>query len=108
MVARARRFRDAWERLDDEEKQAFSDALSALEAEIRAEMNPEEDRAYVENVLRTQRRLEICGRTLIHFGLDPITLGAGVVTLTMSKFMHFSHMHNVMHQQYDHLGDPRY
>jgi fatty acid desaturase len=69
----------------------------------------EEDRAHIERVRRIATGLEATGRVLIHFSLDPVTFGLGVLGLGVYKILENMELgHNVMHGQYDFLGDPSF
>ena len=85
--------------------EALQRDLDALRTRITADLG-EDDAAYIRNVRRVKQALEVSGRTLIHVSLDPVTFGVGVVGLALSKILENMELgHNVMHGQYDFMGD---
>lgn len=65
------------------------------------------DRDYIVGVVGAQRRLELAGRALLFAGFLPPAWLAGTVALSLSKILDNMEVgHNVMHGQYDFLGDP--
>src|SRR5262245_22740117 len=85
---------------------ALGRELDALRARVEAEVG-EEDAAYIRGVRRAARALEVSGRVLIHVSLDPVTFGLGVLSLGLYKIVENMELgHNVMHGQYDFMGDP--
>lgn len=90
---------------EQERVASFGRALDALRAEVEAELG-EVDVAYIRRVRATSRRLQILGRGLIHFSLDPVTWGIGVGALSVHKLLELIEIgHTVLHGTYDHL-DP--
>jgi len=85
---------------------AFQSELDQLRQSIEARMG-QEDFDYIKNVIEIKRYLEISGRLLIHFSLDPVSWSVGVASLTTAHILEAMEVgHNVMHGQYDFQGDP--
>ncbi len=86
--------------------EALKGDLDALRARVVAELG-EEDAEYIKSVRLAARALEVSGRVLIHVSLEPVSFGLGVVGLALYKILENMELgHNVMHGQYDFLGDP--
>jgi len=89
---------------------AAQDDLKALGAEIDAVRRRIEAQIGAEDV-RTVKRLsafsrglEVAGRLLIHFSIEPISFGLGVLSLAAHKQLHSSEIgHAVLHGAYDKL-----
>lgn len=65
------------------------------------------DADYIRGVVALQRRLEVAGRGLLFLGFLPPAWLAGVAALSASKILDNMEIgHNVMHGQYDWMGDP--
>ena len=63
---------------------------------------------YIRHVMEVQRYLEISGRLLIHFSLEPISWALGVASLSAANILENMEIgHNVIHGQYDFANDPR-
>ena len=89
--------------LTPEQLEAFGEELDAIRQRIVADLG-EEDAAYIRNVVKRQRQLEVAGRTM--FYLPPLWPLA-VASLSLSKILDNMEIgHNVMHGQYDWMGDP--
>ncbi|HMJ11949.1 MAG TPA: acyl-CoA desaturase [Polyangiaceae bacterium] len=68
-----------------------------------------EDAAYIRDVRRVARALEVSGRALIHVSLEPVSFGLGVLSLGLYKILENMELgHNVMHGQYDFMEDPAF
>ncbi len=88
------------------ETEAFGRELDALRHEVLADLG-QRDVDHIRSMIRLVRYCEVGGRTLLHFGLDPISFGLGVAALATAKiFENMEVGHNVMHGQYDWTGDP--
>jgi len=84
----------------------FQDELDQLRQSIEAKVG-QEDFDYIKNMIEIKRYLEISGRLLIHFSLDPISWSLGVASLSSAHILESMEIgHNVMHGQYDFHGDP--
>ena len=65
------------------------------------------DADYIRGIVALQRRLEVAGRGLLFLGFFPPAWLAGVAALSASKILDNMEIgHNVMHGQYDWMGDP--
>jgi len=81
----------------------FGEELDALRARVVAELG-EEDAAYIRRVVKAQRGFEIAGRALFYL---PPAWPLAVASLSISKILDNMEIgHNVMHGQYDWMGDP--
>ena len=93
-------------KLSAEELDAFGAELDAIRARVIGELG-ETDRAYLEKIVKTQRKFEIAGRAL--FYVPVLGWLPAVACLSISKILDNMEIgHNVMHGQYDWLGDPDY
>jgi fatty acid desaturase len=80
--------------------------LDALRQRVLADLG-EADAAYLRKVVKTQRSMEVAGRAL--FYLPVIGWLPAVACLSVSKILDNMEIgHNVMHGQYDFLGDPAF
>jgi len=59
-------------KLTDAEVKAFAEELNQLKAEVSAKIG-DEDLVYLETVAQSARILELAGRLLIHFSLEPVS-----------------------------------
>ena len=86
------------------------DAIGAEFDAIRSELiekRGDEDAAYIRNVVKVQRISEAAGRGLLFLGFLPPAWLAGTASLALSKILDNMEIgHNVMHGQYDWMGDP--
>ncbi|HWU33140.1 MAG TPA: acyl-CoA desaturase [Marmoricola sp.] len=82
----------------------FGDELDAIRRRVIADLG-EEDRAYIHDIVRKQRKFEVAGRALMYV---PVLGWLPAVTcLSISKILDNMEIgHNVMHGQYDWMGDP--
>jgi NADPH-dependent stearoyl-CoA 9-desaturase len=92
--------------LSHEQLQSFGKELDALRAEYAAKIG-DADAEYIRSVRTVARILHGAGRLLIHFSLEPISWGAGVVALGAYKSIENMEIgHNVLHGQYNFMRDP--
>jgi NADPH-dependent stearoyl-CoA 9-desaturase len=85
---------------------AFGAELDALKERVLADLG-ERDAAYIRRVIKAQRALEVGGRALLFAGILPPAWLAGTAMLAASKILDNMEIgHNVMHGQYDWMGDP--
>ncbi|MXG91717.1 acyl-CoA desaturase [Nocardioides sp. YIM 123512] len=77
--------------------------MDAIRQRIIADLG-EEDAAYIRKVVKTQRQFEVAGRALMYL---PPAWPLAVASLSISKILDNMEIgHNVMHGQYDWMGDP--
>jgi len=83
----------------------FGRALDLLRAEIESDLG-KKDLAHIERVRRLSHRLEVLGRGLIHFSIEPLSFGAGVLSLGIHKSLELMEIgHMVLHGAYDSLSE---
>ena len=89
--------------LTDEQLEAFGAEMDAIRHRLMSELG-EEDADYIRGVVKAQRSLEIAGRALFYV---PPAWPLAVAALSVSKILDNMEIgHNVMHGQYDWMGDP--
>ncbi|WP_199430257.1 fatty acid desaturase family protein [Qaidamihabitans albus] len=94
------------DRLTPEQVEEFGREMDAIRQRIVADLG-KEDVDYIHTVIRTQRALEVVGRSLLFAGFFPPAWVAGVGTLSLAKILDNMEIgHNVMHGQYDWTRDP--
>ncbi|MFT6635024.1 acyl-CoA desaturase [Alcanivorax sp.] len=92
--------------LSAEQFETIGQELDAIRNREMADLG-EEDATYIRTLIKRQRRLEIAGRGLLMAGFLPPAWLAGVACLSASKILDNMEIgHNVMHGQYDWMGDP--
>jgi fatty acid desaturase len=92
--------------LTDEQLEAFGAEMDAIRTRMIASLG-EEDADYIRGIVKTQRGFEAAGRALMYLGFLPPAWVAGVASLSISKILDNMEIgHNVMHGQYDWMGDP--
>ncbi|MCV7288663.1 acyl-CoA desaturase [Mycolicibacterium wolinskyi] len=89
--------------LTAEQADAFGRELDAIRERVIADLG-ERDATYIRKIIKAQRTLEVGGRALMWF---PLTWLPGTAMLAISKILDNMEIgHNVMHGQYDWMGDP--
>jgi fatty acid desaturase len=89
--------------LTDDQLAAFGAEMDAIRQRILSELG-EEDASYIRAVVKRQRQLELAGRALFYL---PPAWPLAVAALSISKILDNMEIgHNVMHGQYDWMGDP--
>ncbi|CAN5142509.1 MAG: fatty acid desaturase family protein [Nocardioides sp.] len=89
--------------LSAEELERFGNEMDAIRQRVIAELG-EDDVNYIRKVLKAQRGFEIAGRALFYL---PPAWPLAVASLSLSKILENMEVgHNVMHGQYDWMGDP--
>jgi NADPH-dependent stearoyl-CoA 9-desaturase len=84
----------------------FGRELDAIRERVFADLG-ERDATYIRRVIKAQRGLEFGGRALLFAGIFPPAWLAGTAMLAASKILDNMEIgHNVMHGQYDWMGDP--
>ncbi|UZE97994.1 fatty acid desaturase [Alkalimarinus alittae] len=92
--------------LTHQEFENFGNEIEQLRQEVLADLG-QRDADHIRSIIKKQRYSEIAGRTLIQFGLNPLSWAAGVGLLSVSKILENMEIgHNVMHGQYDWMNDP--
>jgi NADPH-dependent stearoyl-CoA 9-desaturase len=92
--------------LAPEAAEAFGRELDALKQRLIADLG-ERDATYIRRVIKAQRAFEVGGRALLFAGVLPPAWLAGTLLLALSKILDNMEIgHNVMHGQYDWMGDP--
>ncbi|MES1943316.1 fatty acid desaturase [Salinisphaera sp. PC39] len=93
-------------RLTPEQVEALGAELDAIRQRVTDDLG-ERDASYIRRVIRVQRGLEVAGRSLLFAGILPPAWLAGTAALSLSKILDNMEIgHNVMHGQYDWMGDP--
>ncbi|KAA1248992.1 acyl-CoA desaturase [Mycobacterium simiae] len=89
--------------LTPEQADAFGRELDAIKRRVMADLG-QEDADYIRRVIKAQRALEVGGRALLFL---PPAWALGTTMLGLSKILDNMEIgHNVMHGQYDWMGDP--
>jgi fatty acid desaturase len=82
---------------------AFCRELDAVKENALARMG-RADVAYVHNLNRFSRAMEVVGRALIHFSFEPVTFVLGVIALWLHKQLQATEIgHTALHGVYDKL-----
>ena len=90
-------------KLTKEQLDEFGAEMDAIRQRVIADLG-DEDAAYIRKVVKAQRQLEIAGRALFYL---PPAWPLAVATLSVAKILDNMEIgHNVMHGQYDWMGDP--
>ncbi len=89
-----------------EQAENFGRELDAIRERVVADLG-ERDATYIRRVIKAQRALEVGGRAMLFAGILPPAWLAGTAMLAASKILDNMEIgHNVMHGQYDWMGDP--
>jgi linoleoyl-CoA desaturase len=92
--------------LSAEQSRSLRSELDALRHEYAAKIGAR-DAEYIRTVRAVARISRTAGRLLIHFSLEPVSWGAGVIALAAYKVLENMEIgHNVLHGQYDFMRDP--
>ncbi len=93
-------------RMDAETLARFEGELDALRLEVLADIG-ERDARHIHRMRHIVQGLAISGRSLLMFGIGPISWIGGVIGLALAKIIENMEIgHNVMHGQYDWMNDP--
>jgi len=88
---------------DDERLRSFGQAISAIRDSAEARVG-DDDVRYVVRLDRLSRTLEVLGRTLLHFSLEPVSFTVGVTCLFVHKQLQTAEIgHTALHGAYDRL-----
>ena len=89
--------------LTPQQLDAFGAEMDAIRQRVIGQLG-DEDAAYIRSIVKTQRKFEIAGRALFYL---PPAWPLAVAALSVSKILDNMEIgHNVMHGQYDWMGDP--
>jgi fatty acid desaturase len=89
--------------LTPEQLKAFGEEMDAIRQRVLADLG-EADAEYIRKVVKYQRGLEVAGRAMFYL---PPAWPLAVAALSLSKILDNMEIgHNVMHGQYDWMGDP--
>ncbi|HEX6877549.1 MAG TPA: acyl-CoA desaturase [Nocardioidaceae bacterium] len=89
--------------LTPDQLEAFGAEMDAIRQRVISELG-EEDATYIRDVVKAQRAFEVAGRALFYL---PPAWPLAVAALSVSKILDNMEIgHNVMHGQYDWMGDP--
>ena len=92
-------------KLSSQQVNDFQQELDNLRHSIEAKIG-KEDIDHIQNIIEIQRYLEISGRLLIHFSLEPVSWTLGVASLSAAHILENMEIgHNVIHGQYDFMND---
>jgi fatty acid desaturase len=84
----------------------FGAELDAIKERVMSSLG-EADADYIRRIIKIQRGLEVGGRALLFGGVFPPFWLTGTAMLSLSKILDNMEIgHNVMHGQYDWMGDP--
>jgi fatty acid desaturase len=90
-------------KLTPEQIEAFGNEMDAIRQRLIADLG-EEDAEYIRGIVKKQRQFEVAGRALMYL---PPAWPLAVAALSVSKILDNMEIgHNVMHGQYDWMGDP--
>ncbi len=82
----------------------FGRELDAIRQRVIADLG-EDDAAYIRGIVKRQQQFEVAGRALFYL---PPAWPLAVAALSVSKILENMEIgHNVMHGQYDWMGDPK-
>ncbi|MET0900609.1 MAG: acyl-CoA desaturase [Mycobacterium sp.] len=92
--------------LTPEQADAFGAELDDIKERVMSSLG-QADADYIRRIIKIQRGLEVGGRGLLFAGMFPPFWLAGTAMLGLSKILDNMEIgHNVMHGQYDWMGDP--
>jgi fatty acid desaturase len=90
--------------LTPEQLEEFGNELDAIRQEVLGKLG-KEDADYIRMIVKRQQQFEIVGRALFYL---PPAWPLAVAALSVSKILENMEIgHNVMHGQYDWMGDPK-
>lgn len=90
-------------RSEEERLRSFAKTIDCIRKDAEGRIGAE-DVAYIKRVRRVSRVSEVVGRAIIHFSLDPVTFGAGVVSLWLHKQLEATEIgHTALHGAFDEL-----
>ncbi len=90
-------------KLTKDELEQFGQEMDTIRQRLLADLG-EVDAEYIRDIVKKQRQLEVAGRALMYL---PPAWPLAVAALSLSKILDNMEIgHNVMHGQYDWMGDP--
>ena len=93
-------------RLQGIELAQFQEELDTVRANVMADLG-EKDANYIRRVRTVTQASAVAGRSLLMFGIGPISWVAGIAALAHAKILENMELgHNVLHGQYDWMNDP--
>jgi len=93
--------------LTPEELEEFGRELDRIRTEVMTSLG-EEDARYIRGLVATRRGLEVAGRALLFASWLPPAWLAGTAALATAKILDNMEIgHNVLHGQWDWMGDPK-
>lgn len=96
----------AYSHLTDEDIEEIGRRLDEIKAEVEADLGAR-DVAYIKNLIRFQRGVEVAGRAALLFSHKKPFFWAGAGLLGLSKILENMEIgHNVIHGQWDWMNDP--
>ncbi|APT84201.1 fatty acid desaturase family protein [Corynebacterium aquilae] len=96
----------AYSHLTDEDIEEIGRRFDAIQEEVKNSLG-EKDVAYIKNLIRFQRGLEVAGRAALLFSHKKPLFWAGAGLLGLSKVLENMEIgHNVIHGQWDWMNDP--
>jgi len=94
--------------LHGEALQRFQTELDQLRAVTMAKVGAD-DATYIRRVRGVTQASAIAGRSLLMFGLGPVSWVAGIAALAHAKILENMELgHNILHGQYDFMNDPTF
>ena len=94
--------------LTSQQINGFQQELDELRKSIEAKIG-KDDIDHIQNIIEMQRYLELSGRLLIHFSLEPVSWAVGVASLSAAHILENMEIgHNVIHGQYDFMEDEKF
>ena len=92
--------------LTEADVEALGEEFDAIRRDIE-ESRGAADEEYIRSIIKTQRRIEIAGRTALFGSVVPPLWMAGAALLGVAKILENMEIgHNVMHGQWDWMNDP--
>jgi NADPH-dependent stearoyl-CoA 9-desaturase len=94
--------------LHGERLAAFQAELDQLRTSVMADLG-EVDARYIRRVRKITQASAITGRSLLMFGIGPISWVGGIAALAHAKILENMELgHNILHGQYDWMNDPAF
>ena len=94
--------------LNGTQLQQFQSELDQLRLQTMQTVG-ETDAKYIRKIRRITQGSAIAGRSLLMFGVGPISWVAGIITLAHAKILENMELgHNILHGQYDWMNDPEF